>query len=159
MNNILGSLRKNRTLVIILVIMVAFFLLAVQGMSTKDWVITLLRSLSVGAVTFLVASGFSIILGLMDVLNLAHGVLFMVGAYVGWSVYVRPDTFIDLLTPVALLVSGFLLMPVWERLIDRASLKGTVKACMALDGPGFSGCTADIYSATGPAFDLGCRRF
>jgi branched-chain amino acid transport system permease protein len=127
MNNFLSSLRKNRTLVIILAIMVAFFLLAVQGMSTKDWVITLLRSLSVGAVTFLVASGFSIILGLMDVLNLAHGVLFMIGAYVGWSVYVRPDTFIDLLTPVAFLVSGFLLMPVWERFIDRASPRGTIK--------------------------------
>jgi branched-chain amino acid transport system permease protein len=127
MNNILGSLRKNRTLVIILAIMVAFFYLAVQGMSTKDWVITLLRSLSVGAVTFLVASGFSIILGLMDVLNLAHGVLFMVGAYVGWSIYVRPDTFIDLLTPAALLISGFMLMPVWERLIDRVRLGETVR--------------------------------
>ncbi len=122
MGEFLLYLRKNRTLLIILAVLILLFLLAVQGMSTKDWVITLLRSLSVGAVTFLVASGFSIILGLMDVLNLAHGVLFMVGAYVGWSVYVRPDTLIDLLTPLALLVSGFTLMPVWEQLIGQRRL-------------------------------------
>jgi branched-chain amino acid transport system permease protein len=36
---------------------------------------------------FLVASGVSIIFGLMDVLNFAHGALFAWGAYVGFSVF------------------------------------------------------------------------
>ena len=127
MGDFMESFRKNRTLLIILAILVLLFLMAVQGMSTKDWVVTLLRSLSVAAVTFLVASGFSIILGLMDVLNLAHGVLFMIGAYVGWSVYVRPDAFIDLITPTALLASGFLLGPIWNRLLDRGNLSPQVR--------------------------------
>lgn len=119
MSAAIQAFRKNRTLWITLAVLVLLFSLAIRGMSTRDWVITLLRGLSVGALTFLVASGFSLIFGLLDVLNLAHGTLFMIGAYVGWSIYVRPDTFIDLVTPVALLIAGFALMPVWERAADR----------------------------------------
>lgn len=111
-------IRKNRTLLIILVILAVLFVAAANGMETKDFVITLLRSLSVGSLTFLVASGFSLIFGLLDVLNLAHGTLFMIGAYIGWTVYVRPDTFIDLLTPLALILSGFLLRDVWTALLS-----------------------------------------
>ncbi len=107
-----NTLRRNRVQIITLLALGLFLLLASQGMSTKDWVITLLRGLATGAITFLVASGFSIILGLMDVLNLAHGALYMIGAYVGWSVYVRPDVFVDLLMPLALIGAGFALYPV-----------------------------------------------
>ncbi|MCI0478008.1 MAG: hypothetical protein L0Y55_17330, partial [Anaerolineales bacterium] len=93
----------NRTQVMLLVVFVLAFLMAIGGMKTEDWVITVLRGLAVGAVIFLVAAGFSLIFGLMDVLNLAHGALFMIGAYIGWSVYVRPDTAVDLVTPMLLL--------------------------------------------------------
>jgi hypothetical protein len=86
----LNTFRKNRTQIIVLAILVLLFVTAIRGMDTRDWVITLLRGLSVGAVTFIVASGFSLIFGLLDVLNLAHGTLFMVGAYIGWTVFVRP---------------------------------------------------------------------
>jgi branched-chain amino acid transport system permease protein len=122
MDNVLLSLRKNRTLVIILACFVVLFFSAVRGMDTRDWVITLLRALSVGAITFIVASGFSLIFGLMHVLNLAHGTLFMVGAYVGWTIFVRPDTFVDAFTPIALLVAAFVLLPVWKILLSRLSL-------------------------------------
>lgn len=117
------SLRKNRTLWITLAIIIVLFLMAIRGMSTKDWVITLLRSLSVGALTFLVASGFSLIFGLLDVLNLAHGTLFMIGAYLGWTVYLRPDTFVDLLTPLALIAAGLVLLPLFDRLFRRWSFQ------------------------------------
>ena len=117
-----ASIAKNRTLLIILGILAAVFLLAISSMSPRDWVITLLRGLSVGAVTFLVAAGFSLIFGLMDVLNLAQGTLFMIGAYIGWTVYVRPDTFVDLLTPMALLLAGLLTRPLWENLLGRLRL-------------------------------------
>lgn len=40
---------------------------------------------------FLVAAGLSIIFGLMDVLNLAQGALFTVGAYATWNVYTELD--------------------------------------------------------------------
>lgn len=124
MNSFTVFLRKNLVLWITLLVLLALFIAAARGMETKDWVITLLRSLSVGSVTFLVASGFSLIFGLLDVLNLAHGTLFMIGAYIGWTVYIRPDTFVDLLTPLALLVSGFALGSVWQVLSTHIQLPG-----------------------------------
>ena len=45
-----------------------------------------------GMLIFLVASGLSIIFGLMDVLNLAQGAFFTVGAYVTWGVYTGLDS-------------------------------------------------------------------
>ena len=38
---------------------------------------------------FLIASGMSIVMGLMGIVNLAHGALYMVGAYVGWTIAVH----------------------------------------------------------------------
>jgi branched-chain amino acid transport system permease protein len=126
MNDITVRLRRNQTLIITLAVLFALFVMAARGMSTKDWVITTLRGLSSGAVIFLVAAGFSIVLGLMDVFNMAQGTVYMIGAYVGWSVYIRPDTFVDLLTPLALLVVGFLLNPLWNNLLDRLRLSPRV---------------------------------
>ncbi|MDX9990437.1 MAG: hypothetical protein RBS68_00180 [Anaerolineales bacterium] len=117
-------LRKNFILYITLGVFAALFIAAAQGMESKDFVITLLRGLAVGSLTFLVASGFSLIFGLLDVLNLAHGTLFMIGAYFSWTIYVRPDTFVDLLTPLLLIISGFLLQDVWAALATRIRLTG-----------------------------------
>jgi branched-chain amino acid transport system permease protein len=122
MNDFVVTLRKNRALLITLAVLFLLFLMAIRGMSTQEWVITLLRGLSVGAVTFLVAAGLSLIFGLLDVLNLAHGTLFMIGAYIGWTAYVRPDTFLDLLPPLLLLAAGFLLNDVWNLLLSRLRL-------------------------------------
>jgi branched-chain amino acid transport system permease protein len=47
------------------------------------WIIQSLNSLSLGGLLFLLASGFSLIFGLMRIANLAHGALFMLGAYLG----------------------------------------------------------------------------
>jgi branched-chain amino acid transport system permease protein len=127
-------IRKNRTLLLILAVLVILFIAAANGMESKDFVITLLRSLSVGSLTFLVASGFSLIFGLLDVLNLAHGTLFMIGAYIGWTVYVRPDTFVDLLTPLALLLSGFLLGKLWTTLATRSLFTGRMKRILPWAG-------------------------
>lgn len=55
-----------------------------------DWfVINLLNGLSYGMVLFLIASGMSIVLGAMGITNLAHGAIYMVGAYVGWTVAMK----------------------------------------------------------------------
>jgi branched-chain amino acid transport system permease protein len=42
--------------------------------------------LGLAALYFLVASGLSLIFGLMDVLNFAHGAFVAIGGYVGWTV-------------------------------------------------------------------------
>lgn len=48
--------------------------------------ISVLNGLAIGLLLFTMAVGLSLVFGLMDVLNLAHGSLFLVGAYVAWSI-------------------------------------------------------------------------
>jgi len=45
-----------------------------------------LNGLTLAGLYFLVASGFTLVFGLMRVLNLAHGVVYLFGAYVGFDV-------------------------------------------------------------------------
>ena len=118
-----NTLQKNSKAIIILVIIAAFLFVAAGGMTGKDVLITVLRGFSVGSVTFLVAAGFSLIFGLLDVLNLSQGTLYMIGAYVGWTVYVRPDTFMDVLTPIMLILAAFSLSPLWKRLALKIKLQ------------------------------------
>ena len=47
------------------------------------WAIQTLNSLALGGMLFLLSSGFSLVFGLLRIPNLAHGALFMLGAYVG----------------------------------------------------------------------------
>jgi branched-chain amino acid transport system permease protein len=50
-------------------------------MSATFWTIQSLNALSYGTLLFLVASGLSLIFGLMRIINLAHGSFYMLGAY------------------------------------------------------------------------------
>ena len=45
---------------------------------------TALNGLTLASLYFIVASGFTLVFGLMRNVNLAHGSLFLIGAYVGW---------------------------------------------------------------------------
>ena len=47
-------------------------------------VLLTMTGLGLGALYFLIASGLSLIFGLMDVLNFAHGALLSIGAYGTW---------------------------------------------------------------------------
>lgn len=47
----------------------------------------LLNGLTLAALYFIVASGFSLIFGLMRTVNMAHGSLYLVGAYLGYAVF------------------------------------------------------------------------
>lgn len=49
-------------------------------------VVNFLNGISYGMILFLIASGFSLIFGVMGILNLAHGALYMLGAYLGLTV-------------------------------------------------------------------------
>ena len=54
------------------------------------WLVSnILNGLSYGMIMFLIASGMSIVMGAMGIINLAHGALYMVGAYIGWTVAVK----------------------------------------------------------------------
>ena len=59
---------------------------AVWGLAdnAKLFVTTALNGLTLAALYFLVASGFTLVFGLMRNVNLAHGSLYLLGAYVGY---------------------------------------------------------------------------
>jgi branched-chain amino acid transport system permease protein len=72
-------------------------------------VVTTLNGLSYSFILFLLAAGFSLTFGVMGVLNLAHGALFMFGAYVGLEVISRVGSLwvATLAAAAALAIIGF----------------------------------------------------
>jgi branched-chain amino acid transport system permease protein len=82
--------QKNRSLIIALIIFLGAFAAITQSMEAKVWASILLSGITLASLYFLVASGLSLIFGLMDVLNFAHGSIFVLGAYVGLSTYANP---------------------------------------------------------------------
>src|SRR5947207_1877033 len=76
-----------------------------------------LNGLSFGALLFILASGLSLVFGMMDVVNLAHGAFYMLGAYVALSVVQLSGSFwlAMLAAPFALGLLGFALEPLLLR--------------------------------------------
>ena len=66
----------------------------------------LLNGLQYGLLLFLISSGLTLIFGVMGVINLAHGSLFMIGAYVAYVVAGFTGTF--WLAPPAAIAGGLL---------------------------------------------------
>jgi branched-chain amino acid transport system permease protein len=52
----------------------------------KDFFITVLNSLTLAGLYFVVASGFTLIFGLMRVVNMAHGAFFLLGGYIALKI-------------------------------------------------------------------------
>ncbi len=73
----------------------------------KIFLNALLNGITLGALYFLVASGFTLIFGLMKNVNLAHGSLYMLGGYIGYEVAVATGWWI-LAFVVAFVVVGLL---------------------------------------------------
>lgn len=81
----------------------------------------ILSGLSFGAVLFMLASGLSLVMGVMGTLNLAHGAIYMVGAYVGWSAAVQAHLgflLACLLAGLAGAALGFVMERGFFRLLD-----------------------------------------
>jgi branched-chain amino acid transport system permease protein len=90
-----------------------------QQMSLRSFWLQLLNGLSFGAVLLFVASGFTLIFGLMRITNLAHGGFYLVGGYVGFTAIRYTNSFIVALAAAAvfvmllgLLIERVLLRPV-----------------------------------------------
>ena len=56
-------------------------------MSTTLFVVQVLNGLQLGILLFLVAAGLTLVFGVMDFINLAHGVQYMLGAYLAVMLY------------------------------------------------------------------------
>ena len=64
-----------------------------MGLPLEQLLIQTVNGIVTGMILALVASGLTLIFGIMDVVNFAHGELFMLGAYVGTTVLVTSGNF------------------------------------------------------------------
>jgi branched-chain amino acid transport system permease protein len=74
-------------------------------MTWPQFVTVTLNGLTLAALYFVVAIGFTLIFGVLRVVNLAHGSLYLFGGYVGWSVADRSGSWL-LGALAAFLVAG-----------------------------------------------------
>ena len=63
-------------------------------MNWPNFVSQLFNGLALGALLALISSGLTIIYGTLGVLNLAHGAMFMLGGYAGYTAYTYTDSFV-----------------------------------------------------------------
>src|SRR5438045_3806509 len=84
-------------------------------MSSFFFFVQLLNAVQYALILYLVASGLTLLLGIMGVINLAHGVFYMVGAYIAFAVVERFASF-WLALPVGILI-GLLLGALMEKIL------------------------------------------
>ncbi len=78
--------RTSRALLALLALAIVAFSVWAIADNAPLYFKTLLNGLTLASLYFLVASGFTLVFGLMRNVNLAHGSLYLLGAYVGWVV-------------------------------------------------------------------------
>src|SRR3954465_2817819 len=85
----------------------------------------MLNGVQLGLLMFLLAAGLTLTFGIMDLVNLAHGSLYMVGAYLAWTFITWTDSFVLgalLALPATFLVGVLLEIAVVRRLYARDHL-------------------------------------
>jgi branched-chain amino acid transport system permease protein len=85
----------------------------------------LLNGIQMGILLFLLASGLTLVFGIMDLMNLAHGSLYMIGAYISAAVTIWADSFLlglAVALPATLLLGIVLELVIIRRLYARGHL-------------------------------------
>jgi branched-chain amino acid transport system permease protein len=94
-------------------------------MSTALFVVQFLNGLQLGVLLFLIAAGLTLVFGVMDFINLAHGVQYMIGAYLAAMFSAWTGSFwagLALTLPTALAFGLFLEVLIFRRLYGRDHL-------------------------------------
>ncbi|MCT8971835.1 branched-chain amino acid ABC transporter permease [Microbaculum marinisediminis] len=92
---------------------------------TSLFFLQLLNGIQLGVLLFLVAAGLTLIFGIMDFINIAHGALYMVGAYLAATLVAVTGNFwigLMLAMPAALLFGLVLEVTLFSRLYHRSHL-------------------------------------
>ncbi len=130
---------QRRTLVVLGVVLFAAALLWLIFAVWPDWLIdaigrkktfvnTLLNGVTLGGLYFLVASGFTLVFGLMRNVNLAHGSMYLLGGYIGYEVAEATGSWFFGLAVAFLViaVSGILLQVAIFRRMEGDELRQTL---------------------------------
>jgi branched-chain amino acid transport system permease protein len=73
----------------------ALCLMAWQGVPVSSWITLTIAALAMGMMIFVIASGLTLVFGLMDVLNFGHGAFIAVGAYLAMSTLIPLASWIE----------------------------------------------------------------
>jgi len=94
----------------------------------KTFVNTLFNGVTLGGLYFLVASGFTLVFGLMRNVNLAHGSMYLLGAYIGYETAEASGSwFLGLIVAfVAIALSGALMQVLIFRRMEGDDLRQTL---------------------------------
>lgn len=120
--------KTNRALIVTLGILVVLIVLGWGLMGQKLFVQTALSGLTLGSLYFMVASGLTLIFGLMGVLNFAHGAMFMVGAYTGWQFYTNPTFIFGLLPLICAVFLGIAAGSMLKPAVSKKIFSGDMEA-------------------------------
>ena len=63
-------------------------------MDLATFAVQLLNGVQYGLVLFLVASGLSLVFGILGVINLSHGAFYMLGAYLAYWITLKTGSFL-----------------------------------------------------------------
>jgi branched-chain amino acid transport system permease protein len=94
----------------------------------KLFLLTFLNGLTLASLYFLVASGFSLVFGLMRNVNLAHGSLYLLGAYIGYQAAAMSGSwFLGVAAgAVSMAIAGVLLQVLVFRWMEGQELRQTL---------------------------------
>jgi branched-chain amino acid transport system permease protein len=84
----------------------------------EEWVTQVLSGLTYGGLLFILASGFTLGLGIMKIVNIAHGALYLLTAYIAWTVFQSTNSFL-LVIVVCAAVGGLLALALYAGLLQR----------------------------------------
>lgn len=128
----MAFINQNRSSIVTALSMLIGVALLFAGMSAPTAASILFSGITLAALYFLVASGVSLIFGLMDVLNFAHGSLFMIGAYAGWTFYTNPRLIFNTAPIGLIVVAGVFWGSVFSARISTARWMRWVAALVAI---------------------------
>lgn len=91
-------------------------------------VLTLTNGIIVSALYFVIASGFSLIFGVMRVINMAHGATYLAGGYLGWTVATHTGSWVLglIAAPISMAIVGVVVQQVMLRHIQGDELRETL---------------------------------
>lgn len=84
----------------------------------EDWAIRILSGVTFGGLLFILASGFTLGLGIMQIVNIAHGALYLLTAYIAWTVFQSTSSFL-LVIAVCCVIGGVLALVLYASLLQR----------------------------------------
>jgi len=115
-------LKRAIPAIIVLAVILALCVAGIKFMGQQSFIRTALSGMTLGALYFMVAAGLTIIFGLMDVLNFAHGAMFMIGAYMGWQFYANPTFLFGILPLVLAFAAGITTTGLWLPIVMKWDL-------------------------------------